>query len=70
VLRAPLEETIRRGTTRTRPVAESIIRALHAQFADLGAFESHAIDASRLDAAGVMGQLTRDLPAGRFLVRR
>lgn len=69
VLRAPLDETIRRGTTRAHPVAESIIRAMHPQFADLGSLEPHAIDAGRLDAAAIVAELTRDLPAGRFLVQ-
>jgi hypothetical protein len=69
VLRAPLEETIRRGTTRPHPVAESIIRTLHPQFADLGPLESHAIDAAAFDAADIVRQLTRELPAGRFVVQ-
>lgn len=69
VLRAPLDETIRRGTTRAHPVPEAVIRAIHPQFADLGPLEPHAIDAAELDAASLLEHLAAELPQGRYLLR-
>jgi predicted kinase len=66
VLRAPLPETIRRGTTRPRPVSEQIIRAMHPQFADLGALEPHVVDTTRAPADLLVAEVARRLASGRF----
>jgi predicted kinase len=74
VLRASLEETLRRATGRTLPAPESMVRQMHRAFSDLGACERHALDTTgrthdqtlaeflRLSAEG---SLVVDAAAGR-----
>lgn len=66
VLRAELSETIRRGTSRSDPVDESITRAMHPQFADLGVLEHHAVHTSGQTSEAVLSVLLEGLRTKRF----
>jgi predicted kinase len=68
VLRADLNETLRRGTTRADPVHEEIIRSMHWQFADLGSLEHHAVHTSSKTSEVVLAELLDSLTANRFML--
>ncbi len=44
VLRAPLDETLRRSTARAKDVDDEIVRQMHRQLADLGELEHHVVE--------------------------
>jgi predicted kinase len=46
VLRVGLDEALRRTALRATPLEETVIRQMHAAFAQLGDFERHALDVS------------------------
>jgi predicted kinase len=66
VLRADLTETLRRGATRPDPVDERIVRAMHPQFAELGALEPHAVQTSGRTSEAVLAVMLEGLRTNRF----
>ncbi len=68
VLRAPLEETLRRATA--RPDAEKFstdgVRHMHAAFADLGEFEAHAVDTGERSPDETLAEFARRRAAGEL----
>lgn len=68
VLRAALPETLQRAMSRpqARQEDEEIVRHMHRQFADLGRFDSHAIDTTGQSLAVTYALLDRERPTGRF----
>lgn len=69
VLRTTLEEACRRVRQRGDAALEDVAKAMHPQFADLGAWESHALDTTRLAPAEVASRLKLQLGAGRYALR-
>ena len=56
VVRVELETAIARGTGRAdTPVERRVVEQMHAAFADLGRFESHALDAQGMDPDAISG---------------
>jgi hypothetical protein len=68
VLRAAFPETLQRAMSRPQAKAEDeeIVRHMHQQFADLGHFESHAIDTTNQSFAETRCLIERERTSGRF----
>jgi cytidylate kinase len=68
LLRAPLEETLHRATTRTEPdkIAEAGVRSMHSQFADLKMFEPHVIETAGKTPRETAGQVAKAIATGRL----
>ena len=68
VVRASLDETVRRATT--RPDGDKFevdgVKHMHAAFADLGAFESHVIDTEGRTADETLAEIERRLSTGEL----
>lgn len=71
VLRPSAAASLERALGRTgRPLTdpEAVVRHMHAQFADLGPLETHAVDTTALSAEEAAAQVRDGLKAGRFRV--
>jgi len=68
VLRARLEDTVRRAQSRDHSGDERIVRHMHGEFEDLGAFERHALDSSDRTTDDVFAELARRWRAGDFFL--
>lgn len=69
VLRPSLAAALDRALTRVgHPLTdpEPVVRAMHAQFADLGVLERCAVDTTGLSAEASAGLVREELAAGRF----
>lgn len=71
VLRTSVEDAVARcqargGDSLTDP---AVVAELHAQFADLGAFERHVLPTHGLDRAGTLAALVAALASGAFRLR-
>ncbi|HEV2514168.1 MAG TPA: AAA family ATPase [Devosia sp.] len=70
VLRTALDDAIARcrqrgGDTLSDP---AVVAALHAQFADLGEFERHALDVTGLSPGEVVGRVERAVQGGEYVL--
>lgn len=70
ILRAPLEETLARATTRTDAdkFPQDGVRLIHSQFADLKVFEPHVIETAQKTAEQTTMEIAADLTAGRYRI--
>jgi len=68
VLRAPLAETLARAMARAEARADDdvIVRHMHSAFADLGAFEAHAVDTGAQPLAATRELVERRRARGDF----
>jgi len=66
VLRADESLALRRVRERQGPGASAVVRQMVSAFADLGAFQDHAIDTTRRSADEVTAIVRRGLEEGRF----
>jgi len=66
VLRADESLALRRVRERQGPGASAVVRQMVSAFADLGAFQRHAVDTARRSAEEVAGVVRQGLEAGRF----
>lgn len=57
VLRANLDDTVRRATLRSGSDDEAVVRHMHAHFANLGQFEHHAVDCTNWTAEETFNQI-------------
>jgi len=62
VLRVTLEEALRRAAGRQTPDDENIVRQMHAAFADLGAYEAHGLETTRMPVDEVVAEFQRIRP--------
>ncbi len=58
VLRAPVATCLQRVRAREGEGREHVVRQMHAQFADLGRFEGHAVDTGELTPDEVLSAVT------------
>jgi cytidylate kinase len=68
VLQAELADAIARAKTRPSPGDERIVRHMHREFEDLGAFERHALDTRGRTLDETCDELVRRWRAGEFLI--
>ena len=68
VLRAPLEATLARVRARSGHGRDHVVRQMHGQFAQLGAYERHVVDAADRGPADLLADVTRRRAAGAFLL--
>lgn len=66
VLRADASLALQRVRERQGPGASAGVRQMVSAFADLGAFEGHAVDTARLSVEEVAALVRRGLERGRF----
>ncbi len=68
VLRTSLDEAVRRATTRADPGPEEVVRQMHAEFEDLGAYASNALDTTHLGVEMLVVEFARRRAAGDFVL--
>lgn len=68
VLRTSADEAMARCTARGGDSLSDpeVVRALHAEFADLGAYEGHVLEVGGLDRAGAVEAVRAALDTGRY----
>ncbi len=66
VVRAGLDETLRRSAARPQPALENVVRQMHAAFRDLGEFEKHAVDTSGCTLDETLKEVTKRRRRGEF----
>lgn len=66
VLRAPLDETLRRSNARGKRVPDEVVRHMHAQLEDLGAFERHAVETAGRSPEQTLAEIARRRALGEL----
>ena len=69
VLRAPLEETLRRANARRKRIPVEFVRHMHAQLTTLGAFERHVVETSGLSPEQTLAEIARRRASGELRLR-
>ena len=68
ILRAGLEDTVKRASSRPAPGDEGVVRHMHGEFSDLGPFERHAVDSTDRTEDDTLDEIERRWSAGEFLL--
>ena len=69
VLRAPLEETLRRANARSKRIPLEFVRHMHAQLAELGEFERHVVDTTGRTPEETLAEIARRRARGELRLR-
>ncbi len=68
VLRAPLDVALARSHARDKDVPDEVVRAMHPKFAELGAYERHALDTGARDLEETLAEVARLRACGALRV--
>jgi chloramphenicol 3-O-phosphotransferase len=69
VLRASLEETLRRSNSREKRIPDEIVRHMHGQLASLGAFERHVVATSGLSPEQTLAEISHRRASGELRLK-
>lgn len=69
VLRAPLDETLLRASSRSKRIPAEFVRHMHAQLAELGEFERHVVDTRGRTPDETLAEIARRRANGELRLR-